>query len=147
MRISFINSRETTSFGVPIGYFPIGDEKITFGEEISEGDNVKLSGSRLVSTPDDDECWAINLVGDSIFLQNGEILLKGIHQSGKVSALVKVPINGWALTYNAYYDEWTLFHFTPDRVEWERGTNADVTVSFYGMEFPIEVTMEEEGDE
>lgn len=149
MRVSFINAKETSSFGVSIRYLQIGDEVITFGDEISEGDNVELSGSRLVPTPDDDECnyWAAALTGDSIFLSSGgEILMKGIcSYNSKKMALVKVPVNGWALTYSAYDDEFTLFHFT-DKVEWEKGTNADVALAFYGIEFPIEVTVEE-GDE
>lgn len=145
MKISFINSRQTSAFGESIGYFPIGDETITFGKEISEGDSVKLSGSRLVAAPDDG-CWVVNLVGHSIFLTSGEILLKGVYNS-KINALLKVPINEWVLTYNAYDDEYILFHFTPDKVKWERGINADVAMSFYGIDFPIEVRLEEEGDE
>ncbi len=144
MKISFINSRDTSSFGVSIRYFQIGEETITFGEEISEGDSVTLSGSRLVAAPDDG-CWVINLIGDSIFLSKGEILLKGSYNN-RIYALVKVPINEWALTYNAY-DEPTLFHFTPNKVELESGINADVAMSHFGLEFPIEVTVEEEGDE
>jgi hypothetical protein len=99
-----------------------------------------------VATPDDDECWLVNLIGHFIFLTSGEILLKGVYNS-KINALLKVPINEWVLTYNAYDDEYTLFHFTPDKVEWESGINADAAVSFYGIEFPIEVRLEEEGDE
>ena len=149
MKISLINEKETSAFGVPIKYFQIGEEVITFSEKISEGDNVKLSGSRLVPSSNNEQCWLINLVGDSIFLTSGgEILLKGVRQNNKISALVKVPVDSWALTYDEYYDEYTLFRFTHDGVELERGTNADVAMSFYGLtEFPIEVVLEEEGDE
>ena len=148
MKISLINEKETSAFGVPIKYFQIGEEVITFSGKISEGDNVKLSGSRLVSSSNNEQCWLINLVGDSIFLTSGEILLKGVYNNSKVDALLKVPVNEWALTYNAYDDEYTLYRFTPDKVEWERGVNADVAMSFYGLtEFPIEVVLEEEGDE
>ena len=146
MKLSLINARETSTFGKSIRYFQIGEEVVTFGEEISEGDSVTLSGSRLVTAPEDG-CWLINLVGDSIFLTSGgEILLKGVYNS-KIDALLRVPVNGWVLTYSSYDDEYTLFHAAPDKVEWESGINALVVLSHLGLEFPIEVIVEEEGDE
>ena len=152
MKLSLMNAKETQIFSekVSIRYFRVGEEVVPFGEEISEGDGVELSGGRLVPSSNNEQCWLINLVGHSIFLSSGgEILLKGkdVYNSEKISALVKMPINSWALCYDSFYDEFILFRFSSDKVEQESGVNADVATTFYGLEFPIEVTVEGEGDE
>ena len=147
MRISFINSRETEIFKIPVRYFQIGDTFITFGDEVSEDSHVEFQNNRLVVSQKEDNTWLVNLIGHSVFLTSGEILLKGVVYNDKIDTLLRVPINEWVLTYNAYDDEYTLFHFTPDKVEWESGINADAAVSYFGLEFPIEVIVEEEGDE
>lgn len=42
MRISFINSRETEIFKIPVRYFQIGDTFITFGDEVSEDSGLEF---------------------------------------------------------------------------------------------------------
>ena len=148
MRISFINSRETEIFKIPVRYFQIGDTFITFGDEVSEGSHVEFQNNRLVVSQKEDNTWLVNLIGHSVFLTKGDILHKGVYND-KIDTLLRVPINAWALTYDNAYDEYTLFHFTPDGVEWEEGIRAEVAMSFYALDVSpelIEVRIEE-GDE
>lgn len=147
MRISFINSRETEIFKIPVRYFQIGDTFITFGDEVSEDSHVEFQNNRLVVSQKEDNTLLVNLIGHRVFLTKGDILHKGRNADGKVSALIRIPINEWALCYNEFSGDYTVFYFNPEGIQVEYGQDALIALSYFGLEFPIEVTVEGEGED